>query len=762
LAYAKTVTILYSGETHAALEHCDCPIAPNGGLRRRATVIKEIRKEIPDGEILLLDTGGLFAGGIYDENIAGPEPDRRRTEFTIEAVRKLEYNAVAVADEELAYGKDFLLKQKDLFISANTLDSETGQNIFLPYRIVNIQGIRFGIVGFSPPLPPKAPKGITVSDPIIAAKKVVEEIRSQVDVIVALSPLGETISKKLLQQVTGIDILLNGDEYSSDKFYQQVEGRHFFQFFFQGRSMGRIELQFDEKNHMSKINVEKIPLSQKVPDDPKMSNLLEAYYAREKAINDSRIKLELYVMSHSPNSRAVEAALAPWLKGHELASRIDWNMNFIGDILPDGSIKSLNGPVEVAEDARQLLIAKYLPGKFWSYLSCINSAIPGTPWQKCLGKDSKLIEEKLGSSEAINLLRENIRRAKSIRINTSPMVFINNRRYKGTIHTLAFLKEFCGHLDPQGKKIADCRRLPECIDDNECERPGMLGNCKNKGQKNAVCAYKKAKGVKLNVLYDPVTMTGEVNRVIEYLKKITPGVQEVRIDYQTKEGRGVVARYGIKRIPAYFYDQDLPQVERFAQIRDQVIRIGDGYLLNPRFFGGNRYIQRKSIPGRIDIFTSPLDPRGNDAVRKIMGYLLNNGFSSPKVIISFHHMLTGNIQDRKNAPLGMVEEEEALRRIALEMYHPKLLYPYLLAWARHMDSGYWEEPLDDVWLVPQQIKAQSRKEAVRKRLEEDLRLVDGIEINQPLVILVNNQEVVEIMNFDAFEKLYNRLSGDIE
>jgi len=90
------------------------------------------------------------------------------------------------------------------------------------------------------------------------------------------------------------------------------------------------------------------------------------------------------------------------------------------------------------------------------------------------------------------------------------------------------------------------------------------------------------------------------------------------------------------------------------------------------------------------------------------------------------------------------------------------LYPYLLAWARHMESGYWEEPLDDVWLVPQQIKAQSRKEAVRKRLEEDLQLADGIEINQPLVILVNNQEVVEIMNFDAFEKLYNRLSGDIE
>jgi hypothetical protein len=353
-----------------------------------------------------------------------------------------------------------------------------------------------------------------------------------------------------------------------------------------------------------------------------------------------------------------------------------------------------------------------------------------------------------------------MRLAQSLRINTSPTIFINNSRYRDNIHTLAFLKEFCGYLDPQGKKIVDCKRLPECIDDNECERPGMVGICKNKGQKKAVCNYKRAKAVKLNVLYDPSTMTAEVNRVIGYLKTITPGMQEVRIDYQTEQGRELVNRYRIKRIPAYLYDQYLPQVERFAQIRDRVIRTREYYLLNPRFFGGNRYIHRKPVPGRIDIFTSPLDPRGNGAVREIMGFLLSKGSPSPKVTVSFHHMLTSNIRDRKNTPLGMVEEEEALRRIALEIYHPKLLYPYLLAWAKHKSSGYWEEPLADVWLVHQQIKAQSQNEAVRKRFEEDQLLLEGIEINQPLIVLVNNQEVVEVMNSDAFKKLYSKLSGE--
>jgi hypothetical protein len=189
-----------------------------------------------------------------------------------------------------------------------------------------------------------------------------------------------------------------------------------------------------------------------------------------------------------------------------------------------------------------------------------------------------------------------------------------------------------------------------------------------------------------------------------------------------------------------------------------VIRRGDRYFLNPRNMGGNRYIHRKLIPRRIDIFSSPLDLRGTMAVRKIMDVLKKHtAFSTVKVF--FHHMVLGNSQERKKRPLGMAEEEEALRRIAIEIYHPKLLYQYLSAWEKRMGSGYWEEPLADVWLVHQQIKAQSQQEKVRKRLEEDKRLLEGIEVNQPIIFLVNNQEIVEIRNIDTFEKLYQNLAN---
>src|SRR5258706_91803 len=58
------LTILYTGEAHAALLPCDCPLQPLGGVARRATLIQRYRAR---GPVVLVDAGGWSAGGIYDE-----------------------------------------------------------------------------------------------------------------------------------------------------------------------------------------------------------------------------------------------------------------------------------------------------------------------------------------------------------------------------------------------------------------------------------------------------------------------------------------------------------------------------------------------------------------------------------------------------------------------------------------------------------------------------------------------------------------------
>ncbi|MDP2043644.1 MAG: hypothetical protein Q8K15_00570, partial [Candidatus Omnitrophota bacterium] len=108
LCYAKEVTILYTGQTHAMLYPCSCPIQQDGGVARRATLIKELRKKHPG--LLLLDCGSFTAGGLMDEYTQNSRLDMQRTEVNLKAMDLMRFDALAVGPEEFNFGKDFLLK----------------------------------------------------------------------------------------------------------------------------------------------------------------------------------------------------------------------------------------------------------------------------------------------------------------------------------------------------------------------------------------------------------------------------------------------------------------------------------------------------------------------------------------------------------------------------------------------------------------------------------------------------------------------------
>src|SRR4030042_1321919 len=106
--YAKEITILYTGETHAMLYPCSCPKEIDGGVSRRATLIKQLRKENPDA--LVLDSGSFFAGGLTDEYTQNAELDKARTQVNLKAIELMHYDALAIGDDELNFGKEFLLE----------------------------------------------------------------------------------------------------------------------------------------------------------------------------------------------------------------------------------------------------------------------------------------------------------------------------------------------------------------------------------------------------------------------------------------------------------------------------------------------------------------------------------------------------------------------------------------------------------------------------------------------------------------------------
>jgi len=276
LTFAKEITILYTGSTHAMLYPCKCPLASDGGLSRRSTLIKELRKKYPD--LILLDAGSFFAGGPLDEYTQNQELDKKRTLFNLKAMELMGYDAVAVGEDEFNFGRGFLeeiiSKTKIGFLSCN-IKSEK----FLPYIIKQIKDMKIGIIGVSRLFDLQKLDGLEIIEPSVAVKNTVEQLKQKdVDLIVLLGELSSQEEDKIIREVKGIDLLIEGYNTNRKDPFAKIGSLLIVNADWQGKSLGKLTLKI-ENNKIVDYKVELIRLSDKIKDDPKILEILPSCFS---------------------------------------------------------------------------------------------------------------------------------------------------------------------------------------------------------------------------------------------------------------------------------------------------------------------------------------------------------------------------------------------------------------------------------------------------------------------------------------------------
>jgi len=151
----------------------------------------------------------------------------------VTAMNLIDPDAEVVQNHELDYDEDAGTNDFAVFeavanestypwLLANVVDEETGEN--LPgtqnYTVVERGGVRVGFFGLTDEAINAKSDGVierngyTVVDPTTAARRTVDTLRTEedVDVVVALAPVGIPDSKNLAQNVDGIDALISGDD----------------------------------------------------------------------------------------------------------------------------------------------------------------------------------------------------------------------------------------------------------------------------------------------------------------------------------------------------------------------------------------------------------------------------------------------------------------------------------------------------------------------------------------------------------------------
>lgn len=220
------VTFLHTNDTHSQID----PLPPNdrlypgkGGVARRATLVKRIRRQNPN--TLLIDAGDVCQGTPYFNFYRG--------EVEYRAMSAIGYDVGTIGNHEFDNGVEALaaaLKFANFdLVSANydvkgtALESKVKR-----YVVRNVGGVRVGLfgLGISPVglITPANFKGVTYQDPIRAAREVVATLREKerCTLIVAMSHLGyypepkehEVGDSQVAAQVDGIHFIASGHTHT--------------------------------------------------------------------------------------------------------------------------------------------------------------------------------------------------------------------------------------------------------------------------------------------------------------------------------------------------------------------------------------------------------------------------------------------------------------------------------------------------------------------------------------------------------------------
>jgi len=267
---AAEVTVIFSGQTHGMLYPCNCPIQQDGGISRRATLVKQLRKKYP--ALLLLDCGNFTAGGQLDEHTQNIQLDMQRSEVNYQALELMQYDAVGVGPDEFNFGRDFFLKHakknNPAYLSANL---ETDKVI--PYLVKDCQGVKVALIGVTGSSASQKAEGLKINRSAMVGELVARLKKEGAQAVILLSTQGETEDLKLISEVKGIDVIFVGHNPQKKEELEKADETFLLRPFWQGRKLGKLTFKIAD-GKLADCRVEELLLSDKLSDDPAITAIL--------------------------------------------------------------------------------------------------------------------------------------------------------------------------------------------------------------------------------------------------------------------------------------------------------------------------------------------------------------------------------------------------------------------------------------------------------------------------------------------------------
>lgn len=207
----------------------------------------------------------------------------------------LNYDAINLGERDFLQGTKYLLdakKELDLpFISANVYYPDSTTRFTEPYIIkkfkakrygdIKVSGVTVGIFGVlmrrHTLIYQKDEPRLVTTDPFKAAAVVVEELKQKCDVIIALAHMSSSQINKLLDNVSGIDVVIGGHDYMRRANSANAQNVMVVQTGTKGQYLGDTMVNLDKDKKVVSSNGQIMTLDKTIKNDPEINELVAEF-----------------------------------------------------------------------------------------------------------------------------------------------------------------------------------------------------------------------------------------------------------------------------------------------------------------------------------------------------------------------------------------------------------------------------------------------------------------------------------------------------
>ncbi|MFA9477820.1 bifunctional UDP-sugar hydrolase/5'-nucleotidase [Phycisphaerales bacterium AB-hyl4] len=201
------LTILHVCDLHGRIYFPDEP----QGLAKLGTLVHEVREQMP---YTLLTDGGDVINGSPEQYMFGGLP-------IADAMNALEFDITVLGNHEFDFGQETLKRFIDQLefpmLGTNFVDEETGEAWYDMEDVVWFErgGVKIAAFGLNTHFTavyqyPRTLEGIEILEHVETARKMVEKLRDEADVVLLVSHMGHRFDQEIAEAVSGIDAILGG------------------------------------------------------------------------------------------------------------------------------------------------------------------------------------------------------------------------------------------------------------------------------------------------------------------------------------------------------------------------------------------------------------------------------------------------------------------------------------------------------------------------------------------------------------------------